>query len=66
MRDKAETLGGPMPHVEVKIIDPATGATLPIGAIGEHCTRGCHVLHGYFDMPDATAAGICSHIDNSH
>jgi fatty-acyl-CoA synthase len=58
LRDKAETLGAPMPHVEVKIIDPATGATLPIGAIGEYCTRGYHVMHGYFEMPEATAAAI--------
>jgi fatty-acyl-CoA synthase len=42
----------------VKIIDPATGATLPIGQIGEYCTRGYHVMHGYFDMPEATAAAI--------
>jgi len=58
VQDKAETLGGPMPHVEVKIIDPATGATLPVGQIGEYCTRGYHVMHGYFDMPEATAAAI--------
>lgn len=56
--DKADTLGGPMPHVEVKIIDPETGATLPHGALGEYCTRGYHVMQGYFDMEEATAAAI--------
>jgi fatty-acyl-CoA synthase len=56
--DKAETLGPPMPNVEVKIIDPATGETLPIGQVGEYCTRGYHVMHGYFEMPEATAATI--------
>jgi fatty-acyl-CoA synthase len=58
VRDKAETLGAPMPHVEVKIIDPVTGQTLPVGQIGEYCTRGYHVMHGYFDMPEASAAAI--------
>ena len=56
--DKADTLGPPMPNVEVKIIDPATGETLPVGRVGEYCTRGYHVMHGYFDMPEATAATI--------
>ncbi len=56
--DKAETLGGPMPHVEVKIIDVDTGETVPINTLGEYCTRGYHVMHGYFDMPEATAEAI--------
>ena len=47
-----------MPHVEVKIVDPVTGETQPIGAIGEFCTRGYHVMLGYFENPDATAAAI--------
>ncbi len=58
IEDKAGTIGPPMPHCEVKIIDPATGQTVPIGQIGEYCTRGYHVMHGYFEMPDATAAAI--------
>jgi fatty-acyl-CoA synthase len=56
--DKAGTIGQPMPHVEVKIIDPASGATLPVGQVGEYCTRGYHVMHGYFENPEATAAAI--------
>ena len=56
--DKAGTIGPAMPHVQVKIIDPDSGRTLPIGQIGEYCTRGYHVMHGYFDMPDASAAAI--------
>jgi fatty-acyl-CoA synthase len=58
VEDKAGTIGTPMPHVEVKIIDPATGATLPVGQIGEYCTRGYHVMHGYFENAEATAAAI--------
>jgi len=56
--DKADTLGGPMPNVEVKIIDPDTGETLPTGSMGEFCTRGYHVMLGYFEMPEATADAI--------
>jgi fatty-acyl-CoA synthase len=53
--DKAHTLGPPMPNVEVKVVDPGTGDTVPVGELGEYCTRGYHVMHGYFEMPEATA-----------
>ncbi len=56
--DKASTLGAPMPNVEVKIVDPETGDTVPPGVVGEFCTRGYHVMHGYFEMPEATAATV--------
>ena len=56
--DKAGTIGPPMPNVEVKIIDPDTGATVPIGQIGEYCTRGYHVMLEYFENPTATAAAV--------
>lgn len=56
--DKANTLGPPMPNVEVKIVDPDTGATMPAGELGEFCTRGYHVMHGYFENPEATAKTI--------
>ena len=56
--DKAGTIGPPMPGVEVKIIDPATGATVAVGEVGEYCTRGYHVMHEYFENPEATAATI--------
>jgi len=56
--DKATTIGTPMPHVEVKIIDPETGETVPVGTIGEYCARGYLVMHGYYEMPDATAETI--------
>jgi len=38
--DKANTIGTPMPNVEVKIRQPETGQTVPVGEIGEICTRG--------------------------
>jgi fatty-acyl-CoA synthase len=56
--DRAESLGRPLPQTEVKIVDPMTGETVPRGVIGELCTRGYHVMHGYFDNPEATAAAI--------
>jgi fatty-acyl-CoA synthase len=56
--DKAETLGQPLPQTEVKIIDSATGETLPTGAVGELCARGYLVMTGYYNMPDATAEAI--------
>ena len=58
VEDKANTIGLPLPNMETKIVDPNTGETAPIGTIGEFCTRGYHVMLGYFEMPDATAAAI--------
>ncbi|HEU4495406.1 MAG TPA: AMP-binding protein [Rubrobacteraceae bacterium] len=56
--DRAETLGRPLPQTEVRIVDPESGETVPPGHIGEICTRGYHVMAGYFDDPEATAAAI--------
>jgi len=56
--DKAETIGQPLPNVEVKVIDPIDGATVPPGTLGELCVRGFCVMHGYYDMPEATDAAI--------
>lgn len=58
IEDKATTIGPPMPHMEVKIIDPETGETVPVGAVGELCSRGYHVMHGYYEMPEQTAETI--------
>lgn len=58
MDDKSNTIGAPMPHVEVKIVDPESGETVPVGVVGELCTRGYHVMHGYFDMPEQTSEAI--------
>ena len=56
--DREETLGRPLPDTEVKIIDAAAGDTVAPGVIGELCTRGYHVMTGYLDDPEATAAAI--------
>src|SRR4051794_8088771 len=55
---RIETVGRAHPHVEVKIVDPATGATVPRGVAGEQCTRGYSVMLGYWGDEDATAAAI--------
>jgi len=56
--DKAETIGVALPQTEVEIVDPATGAVVPPGTLGELCTRGYLVMAGYYKMPEATAAAI--------
>ena len=52
---RVTTVGTPLPHVEVKIVDPVTGLTVPRGTPGEFCTRGYSVMLGYWDMPERTA-----------
>ena len=46
------------PHVEIKIIDPDSGRTVPRGTSGELCTRGYCVMLGYWNDPEATSAAI--------
>lgn len=55
---KTTTVGRALPNVEVMIVDPVTGKELPIGEQGELCTRGYHVMKGYYKMPEATAKAI--------
>ncbi|MCA0242950.1 MAG: AMP-binding protein [Proteobacteria bacterium] len=58
IEDKAGTIGRPLAHVEMKVADPLDGRPLPQGELGELCTRGFHVMRGYFDMPEASAAAV--------
>jgi fatty-acyl-CoA synthase len=52
------TVGRVHPHVEVKIVDPATGLTAPRHTSGELCTRGYSVMLGYWQDEEATRAAI--------
>jgi fatty-acyl-CoA synthase len=52
------TVGRVHPHVEIKIVDPATGAVVPRGERGELCTRGYSVMLGYWNDATATARAI--------
>lgn len=58
LADVTGTIGQPLPNMDVAILDPKTGAVLPIGEQGEICTRGYHVMTGYNDNPEATAKAI--------
>lgn len=55
---RVTTVGRVLPHVEAKIIDPETGATVPRGEPGEYCTRGFHVMNGYWNDNEKTQAAI--------
>jgi fatty-acyl-CoA synthase len=55
---RVSTVGQVHPHVEVKVIDPATGLVLPRGTAGELCTRGYSVMLGYWAEPEKTAEVI--------
>ena len=55
---RVSTVGRALPNVEVKIVEPATGEEVPTGVQGELCTRGYHVMKGYYKMPEATETAI--------
>ena len=55
---RTATIGRAAPHVEIKIVDPVTGETVPRGQTGEFCTRGYSVMLGYWQDPDKTAEAI--------
>jgi fatty-acyl-CoA synthase len=51
---RVTTIGKPMAHTEIKIIDPRTGRIVPRGIPGELCARGYAVMKGYYQNPEAT------------
>jgi fatty-acyl-CoA synthase len=55
---QVSTVGQVHPHVEIKVVDPETGQTVPRGALGEFCTRGYSVMLGYWNNEAATKAAI--------
>jgi fatty-acyl-CoA synthase len=52
------TVGRAHPHVEIKIVDPRTGRTVPRDTPGEQCTRGYNVMLGYWNNSEATQQAI--------
>jgi fatty-acyl-CoA synthase len=56
--DLCNTVGQAMPHTELSIRDPASGAVMPLDTVGEICARAYSVMLGYNDDPDATAKTI--------
>ncbi|WP_327673224.1 AMP-binding protein [Kitasatospora sp. NBC_00458] len=55
---RVSTVGRVGPHLEVKVVDPDTGTTVPRGTPGELCTRGYSVMLGYWEQPDRTAEAV--------
>jgi fatty-acyl-CoA synthase len=55
---RVTTVGRVHPHLEIKVVDPATGRIVPRGEPGEQCTRGYSVMLGYWDDDEATRAAI--------
>ncbi|MCP3738989.1 AMP-binding protein [Rossellomorea sp. BNER] len=57
---RVETVGRALPNVEVKIVTPGTTDEVPFGEQGELCTRGYHVMKGYYKNDEATNTSIDS------
>jgi fatty-acyl-CoA synthase len=55
---KALTIGRPGLHREARIIDPGSGATVPVGVTGELCIRSPLTMSGHLDDPGQTAATL--------
>ena len=55
---RVATVGQVQPHLEIRIVDPETGALQPIGVPGEFCTRGYSVMQGYWDDAERSAEAI--------
>lgn len=55
---QSETIGRPVPHVDVKIVDLETLETVPVNTVGELWMRGFGTMKGYYGMPEATAAAL--------
>jgi Acyl-CoA synthetases (AMP-forming)/AMP-acid ligases II len=55
---RVSTVGRPMPHTELKIVDPRTGDIVPRGQPGEICGRGYMIMDGYYKNPEATGMAI--------
>lgn len=51
---RVTTVGRPMPHTEIKIVDPKTGKIMPRGETGEICARGYCIMRCYYNNPQAT------------
>jgi fatty-acyl-CoA synthase len=54
---KLGTVGHPMPHVDLKVVD-ADHREVPPGQEGELLLRGDHLCAGYWNKPEATAEAI--------
>ncbi|MEO6918303.1 MAG: AMP-binding protein [Collimonas sp.] len=58
LEKRVSTVGTVQPHLQVKIVDPESGAIMPIGSSGELCTHGYSVMHGYWGDAEKTREAI--------
>jgi fatty-acyl-CoA synthase len=55
---RVSTVGQVQPHLEIKIVDPASGAIVAPGETGEFCTKGYSVMAGYWGDPERTREAV--------
>jgi fatty-acyl-CoA synthase len=58
LEQRKASQGTPLPGVEAKVVDEASGATLPPGTPGEIWLRGYCIMPGYYSKPAETQAAI--------
>lgn len=58
LTDQSETVGRPLPRVEVRIVNVETLETVPVDEVGEIWIRGYQTMPGYFNLPEQSAATI--------
>jgi len=58
LEKRVSTVGQVQPHLQVKIVDPNSGETVPRGETGELCTLGYSVMKGYWADIEKTAEAI--------
>lgn len=55
---QSQTIGRPIPHVEVRVVDVGTLETCPVNTIGEYWVRGFNTMQGYYGQAEATRAAL--------
>jgi fatty-acyl-CoA synthase len=57
---RVTTVGKALPNTEIRIVNPTTNETVPVGETGELCARGYMIMKGYDQDKEATEAIIDS------
>jgi fatty-acyl-CoA synthase len=55
---KVGSVGRVAPHLEIRVVDPVSGQTVPRGVAGEFWTSGYSVMLGYWNQPEKTAEAV--------
>jgi fatty-acyl-CoA synthase len=55
---KVATVGRALPGIDVRVVDPQTGAEVPRGEVGEVVCTGYNIMKGYYNMPEASSEVI--------